>query len=147
MARPEENKTIKFLDLEELNIIKIYRHLDSSNRKLIRRTIKNLDKHYCGWADDTSAKVTMHTIQESDLLNSYRALNETQKKELLEEMHTQILSNPQKPKNEEYSNEEKKLIQNYRKLNSSGQKLIKQTIETLNSTAAGGEQLKTNFNS
>lgn len=41
-----------------------------------------------------------------------------------------------------YSEEEKKLIEDYRTLNYSGKKLVKQTVETLRTTSAQSEQKK-----
>lgn len=43
---------------------------------------------------------------------------------------------------ERYSEEERKLIEDYRALNYSGKKLVKQTVETLRATSAQSEQKK-----
>ena len=43
---------------------------------------------------------------------------------------------------EYYSEEEKKLVEDYRALNYAGKKLVKQTVETLRATSAQSEQKK-----
>lgn len=146
---------IKNVNSDEEEVIDIYRHLNGQNKCLIRRTIKNLDTYYSDytyqwntqfqdyfWNSDTPEKVTLFNHRESDLLNSFRALNEQQQFEVLSTLHTQILKQHSQSNEIKFSKEEIKLINDFRNLNSSGQKLIKETVKTLLTSAAGNVQNK-----
>ncbi|MDE7182345.1 MAG: hypothetical protein K2O41_04840 [Clostridia bacterium] len=142
----------KKVNLDEQEVIDIYRHLSGSNKLLIRRTIKNLDEYYSGdpclqgyfWDYDSPAKVTHYSLAESDFLNSFRALNVNQRSELLETLHMQVLGNSDYYFNVKLSKEDIKLITDYQDLNTAGKKLVKQTVETLRATSAQNEKKNIN---
>lgn len=128
----------KNVNSDEEEVIDIYRHLSGKNKCLIRRTIKNLDTYYSNdpilqgyfWCD-SPVKILCYTHEESDLINSFRALDSKKQCELLNELHIQITNYPLNYANfTKLTAEEKNLIDDYRDLNVSGRRLINESMKT-----------------